>query len=127
MLLDLLGTPDPTFYSFFRNTDKWYNRLGDIEDRLARAGYLDRYSFSGGTSVRQENRIFQRYSINGMIEDDHIPFLQRGVPILHVIPNPFPDVWHTVNDDRSAVDLVAVENLSKIFRVFIIEYLQIGV
>lgn len=30
----------------------------------------------------------------GGVDDDHKPFLQRGVPVFHVIPIPFPDVWH---------------------------------
>ena len=34
--------------------------------------------------------------IRGKISDDHLPFLDRGVPILHLIPSPFPSVWHTV-------------------------------
>lgn len=24
VLLDLIGTPDPTFYSFFKDTERWY-------------------------------------------------------------------------------------------------------
>lgn len=32
----------------------------------------------------------------GGIDDDHRPFLQRGVPVFHVIPLPFPHVWHTL-------------------------------
>lgn len=32
----------------------------------------------------------------GRIEDDHIPFLRRGVSVLHLIPERFPVVWHTL-------------------------------
>jgi len=28
--------------------------------------------------------------------DDHLPFLHRGVSVLHVIAEPFPHVWHTL-------------------------------
>jgi hypothetical protein len=28
--------------------------------------------------------------------DDHLPFLHRGVSVLHVIAEPFPRVWHTL-------------------------------
>jgi hypothetical protein len=28
--------------------------------------------------------------------DDHLPFLRRGVSVLHVIAEPFPRVWHTL-------------------------------
>ncbi|PSN58320.1 hypothetical protein C0J52_00166 [Blattella germanica] len=46
------------------------------------------------------------------------------VPILHLIPVPFPTVWHTENDNRNAIDLSTVENLNKILRVFVAEYLH---
>lgn len=36
-------------------------------------------------------------SYQAHIEDDHIPFLMRGVPVLHVIPWPFPDDWHRIS------------------------------
>lgn len=36
----------------------------------------------------------------GHIGDDHVPFLQRGVSILHVIAEPFPSVWHSLKVSR---------------------------
>ena len=44
--------------------------------------------------IFDENSI---YAFNSHIDDDHAPFLKRGVPVLHLIPYPFPDVWHTLN------------------------------
>ena len=32
----------------------------------------------------------------GYVGDDHVPFLRRGVSVLHVIAEPFPRVWHTL-------------------------------
>ena len=32
----------------------------------------------------------------GAVGDDHEPFLHRGVPVVHLIPLPFPRVWHTI-------------------------------
>lgn len=43
MLLDLLGAPDPYFYSFFKQTEQWYARLSAIEEKLDRAGLFERY------------------------------------------------------------------------------------
>ncbi len=48
-----------------------------------------------------------------------------GVNILHLIATPFPDVWHTLMDDESAVDLDTVKKLNMIFRIFVAEYLQL--
>jgi len=50
-----------------------------------------------------------------------------GVPILHLIPVPFPSVWHTEDDNRKAVNMATVENLNKILRLFVVEYLHLQV
>lgn len=127
VLLDLLGTPHPAFYNFFENTQKWYREMIMCEERLASEGYLESYFTSSISIKASPTRYFQPHSVFQQVEDDHIPFLRRGVPILHLIPIPFPDVWHKKIDNRDAVDLVTVENLMKIFRIFLIEYLNIEV
>ncbi|KXJ84055.1 hypothetical protein RP20_CCG021660 [Aedes albopictus] len=127
VLLDLIGTPDPNFYSYFQNTESWYSQLLSAEERLERAGHLERYSYSSVAPNQQTVRYFQPHSYYAYIEDDHIPFLQRQVRILHVIPSPFPDVWHKLSDDANAVDIGTVQNLIKVFRVFLVEYLHLAV
>lgn len=129
VLLDLIGAPDPVFYSFFSSTEMWYIHLHEIERRFAESGLASHYTFSGtsGGNSHAANVYFQPKSIKAQIEDDHIPFLIRGVPILHLIPVPFPTVWHTLKDDRSVVDLKTVEDLNRILRVFLIEYLHLEV
>ena len=47
------------------------------------------------------------------------------VPILHLIPVPFPKVWHTIDDNANAVDYPTVEKLNKILRIFVSEYLEL--
>lgn len=126
MLLDLLGAPDPTFYSFFPETEKWYARLIKAEERLDNQSLLMRYQ-SSGTTMKNANRFFQQHSFKAGIQDDHVPFEKRGVPILHLIPVPFPEIWHKPEDDRNSIDLTTVENLNKILRVFVCEYLHIDV
>ena len=47
----------------------------------------------------------------GSVVDDHVAFLRRGIPVVDVIQQPFPEVWHTTADlsDRcSAETLEAV-------------------
>lgn len=70
----------------------------DVENRLGSAGHL--WPESSGTQWTTQNlksgttRSFFRARRNefevyrGRIEDDHLPFLARGVPILHIIPVP---------------------------------------
>lgn len=126
VLLDLLGAPDPNFFNFFENTQDWYIHLHGVERRLAQLGFMERYTTSSVVSSTP-NSYFQLHSINSRVEDDHIPFLERGVPIVHLIPSPFPTVWHKMTDDRKAIDMFTIENLNKILRVFVIEYFHLEV
>lgn len=113
VLLDLLGAKNPTIYSMNPSTERWYSRLSTIENELINSGLVPAGKIFAG--VR-----------NIPVEDDHIPFLRRGVNILHLIATPFPDVWHTLGDDASVVDLPTVEKFNKIFRIFVAEYLGLG-
>ncbi|CAD7005922.1 unnamed protein product [Ceratitis capitata] len=123
VLLDLIGAADPTFYNFFPNTEAWYSRLISLEERLSNADMLDHY-ISNGISRQYPNRYFQPNTMrSSFVEDDHIPFLKRNVPILHLITLPFPSVWHTKDDNESIIDYLATENIARILRLFIMEYL----
>lgn len=59
------------------------------------------------------------------VQDDHIPFMARGVEILHIIPTPFPRVWHTINDDGEHLDLPTVEDWSRIVTAFVGEWMDL--
>ncbi|XP_030860331.1 glutaminyl-peptide cyclotransferase-like protein isoform X2 [Gorilla gorilla gorilla] len=115
MLLDLLGAPNPTFYSHFPRTVRWFHRLRSIEKRLHRLNLLQ--------SHPQEVMYFQPGEPFGSVEDDHIPFLRRGVPVLHLISTPFPAVWHTPADTEANLHPPTVHNLCRILAVFLAEYL----
>ncbi|XP_055992229.1 glutaminyl-peptide cyclotransferase-like protein [Sorex fumeus] len=115
VLLDLLGAAYPTFYSHFPRTARWFHRLRSIEKRLHRLKLLQ--------SHPQEVLYFQPGEPPGSVEDDHIPFLRRGVPVLHLISTPFPAVWHTPEDSEANLHPPTVHNLSRILAVFLAEYL----
>ncbi|XP_052868338.1 glutaminyl-peptide cyclotransferase-like isoform X2 [Anopheles cruzii] len=125
VLLDLLDMPEPKFYSYFPETEKWYVQLISAEKRLDEVSHLENYSTSSVSPKQQTIAYFQPHSFSAGIEDDHIPFLRRGVPVLHIIPSPFPDVWHQPTDNADIVDLPTVRNLVRVFRVFIAEYLHL--
>nr|CAD7610063.1 unnamed protein product [Timema genevievae] len=122
VLLDLLGAPDPSFFSFFPDTSSWYRVLINAEQNLSSRGQLERYS-----SGRPQQSYFKKRSMYAGIEDDHVPFMKRDVPVLHLIPYPFPSVWHKQSDNLDAIDFTTCENLNKIFRVFVAEYLHLRV
>lgn len=76
----------------------------------------------------EESSMFDSTSLTtyqAHIEDDHVPFLQRGVPVLHLIAYPFPEVWHTIDDNLTAIDPNTVYNLNSIFRIFLAEYFEV--
>ncbi len=59
------------------------------------------------------------------MEDDHIPFMARGVPVLHIIPSRFPDVWHTMQDDGEHLDRLTVADWAKIVTAFAAEWMEL--
>jgi hypothetical protein len=60
----------------------------------------------------------------GGISDDHLPFMHGGVEILHVIPSPFPKVWHTMQDDGAHLDGATVRDWARIVAAFTLEWLD---
>ncbi|XP_017280211.1 glutaminyl-peptide cyclotransferase-like a [Kryptolebias marmoratus] len=115
VLLDLLGGPDPLIANHFDNTARWFDRLIAAEKRLHRQGLL--------TSHPSEQTYFRKDVYLGPVQDDHAPFLHKGVPVLHVIATPFPQFWHTLDDTEENMHRPTVENLTKIMAVFLAEYL----
>lgn len=68
VLLDLLGAKNPNIISSQTSTDPWFRKLVEIESGLNEIGAI-----SGP-------RIFSTMSARNLgIEDDHIPFQQRGI------------------------------------------------
>nr|ARK19995.1 glutaminyl-peptide cyclotransferase [Ampulex compressa] len=122
LLLDLIGASDPTFYNYFSETTDWYMFLVAIEKKLASMRKFERYSYE-----KPGQMYFQPYSINSNVEDDHLPFMSKGVPILHLIPRPFPSFWHKVADNCSNIDISAIKNINKILRIFVTSYLHINI
>lgn len=116
VLLDLIGAPAPRFGNQFPSTTPWLSRLQSIEKRLHSMNQL----------VDHPNSVqyFWPNQPVGHIQDDHIPFLMRGVRILHLIPSPFPSVWHTFDDNEQNLNRSTIQNLNKILQVFVLEYLN---
>ncbi|XP_074040722.1 glutaminyl-peptide cyclotransferase isoform X2 [Leptinotarsa decemlineata] len=118
VLLDLIGHKDTKFYSSFENTQNWYLRLTAVEDKLKSLNLIKN---------NKNQRYFIKRTFHGFVEDDHIPFLEKNVPVLHLISHPFPREWHTAGDNRDIIDMDTVENINRILRVFVAEYLNMSV
>jgi len=128
ILLDLLGAPRPGIRSYFLDTAWLFDAMISAERRLGDSG-----AFAYGDHTNMAPGKWQSYfrprtksNVNfGYIGDDHIPFLQRGISILHIIPESFPLVWHRLADDASALDLPTLRRWNLILRVFMSEYLYL--
>lgn len=98
-MLDLLGAPDPSLRSYFLDTAWLFDTMASIESRLGASGAFA-YGNEKGMAPEKWKSYFHKRSNNqmnlGYIGDDHAPFLQRGVSVLHLIADPFPYVWHTL-------------------------------
>lgn len=115
VLLDLLGAKSPQITSHYKNTEWMFRELEDID------AYLRKNKL-----VEGDDSWFNALGRGGHIDDDHRPFLQRGVPILHLIPVPFPDVWHKMADNKDALDLATCRRWISIMRVFTARYLGLA-
>merc|ERR1719183_1652350 len=76
------------------STGDWYDNLVRIEKSLKDRSIIPQRS----------KNIFNANFLPAGIEDDHIPFKRRGVPILHLIAYPFPREWHKIGDNRASLD-----------------------
>ncbi|XP_002740448.1 glutaminyl-peptide cyclotransferase-like isoform X2 [Saccoglossus kowalevskii] len=122
VLLDLLGAAEPQIVNHYENTRSQFEKLQKIEERLHSGNLLTRSYKATKPYFRGSSK-----TVYGQIEDDHKPFKERGVPILHMITTPFPRVWHTLDDNRSNIHGSTVDNLSRILRVFVAEYLGLDI
>ncbi|KAJ1511817.1 hypothetical protein HMI54_000484 [Coelomomyces lativittatus] len=115
ILLDLLGEKGLSLKPFPKTTqraapfspDVLFQQLEHLETKLRKEKRVH---------VQSMNVIFNTKGTSSAgIEDDHVPFQEKGVPILHLIPYPFPSVWHKLEDNEKALDPQTLENLVIIF------------
>lgn len=121
VLLDLLGVANPSIPSYFQTTHWAYQSMSTIEQRLRDLELLE--SHPSRPFLPEADKMPEQFRPGG-ISDDHIPFITRGVDTLHLIPSPFPSVWHTMNDDGAHLDLPTVRDWTKILTAFTMEWLD---
>ena len=58
--------------------------------------------------------------------DDHTPFLELGLRrALHLIADPFPAVWHELEDDWDHLDTESIIRVARVVRLFLAEYFHL--
>jgi glutaminyl-peptide cyclotransferase len=124
LLLDLLGTtkPIPRVPSYFKTTHWAYQNLAKIESRLRS---LNLIHTKGGPFLPESDKASNSFNSAWMVQDDHVPFMARGVEVLHIIPTPFPDVWHHIEDDAEHLDIPIVEDWARMVTAFVGEWMDL--
>lgn len=133
VLLDLIGTKDTVIKSYYPNTDWLHSHLSELEGVYRNDPKSKRATSK--TNKKRSNKMRSSYDpffprfeassfhLSHFLADDHLPFLHRGVPILHLIPLPFPKVWHTIDDDADHLDKDSVRQFAHIMTAFVAEYM----
>ncbi|KAL2439047.1 Glutaminyl-peptide cyclotransferase [Exophiala dermatitidis] len=124
VLLDLLGSPEDLPIPSWQHSSHWsYVKMAEAEERLRKLGLFK--SKAGRTWLpekdKKETDVFNSY----FMQDDHLPFIARGVHVLHLIPSRFPSVWHKITDDGEHLDIPTVEDWALLTTVFAAEYMEL--
>ncbi|MEP0546740.1 MAG: M28 family peptidase [Rhodothermales bacterium] len=76
--------------------------VGDKNLRIAKEGYSQQYAprivekvWAAAAAVGADAFVD---APGGAVEDDHVPFLRQGIPVIDLIQSPFSDTWHTTAD-----------------------------
>lgn len=139
LLLDLLGSAGPKVPSYFKTTHWAYKKMAIIEHRLREHGLFKSSPNHPDQMAKRKNKNKRTepyflpdmektdagFFRGGYIEDDHVPFMQRGVEILHMIPSPFPHVWHEITDDGEHLDMNTVEDWTRLVTAFTAEWMDL--
>lgn len=122
VLLDLLGSVNPQVPSYFLTTHWAYRAMASIESRMRKLGILE--TEPARPFLPESDKASNQFG-RTFIDDDHKPFMQRGVDVLHLIPSPFPKVWHLMEDDGEHLDLPTVRDWARITTAFVVEWMDI--
>lgn len=122
VLLDLLGASDPHVPSYFPTTHWAYQNLARIETRMRQLSLLE--SMPRGHFLPEADKDARHFR-PGFVQDDHVPFMDRGVSVLHIIPTPFPWVWHRMEDDGEHLDGPTVQDWARLMSAFVAEWMDL--
>ncbi|KAF4549700.1 Peptidase family M28-like protein 1 [Elsinoe fawcettii] len=137
VLLDLLGSAKPQIPSYFKTTHWAYKNMAKVEDRMRKLGLFKSSPNHPSKRDPVDKQTVEPWFLNekdkkdsdmwlgGHIGDDHVPFMARGVEILHMIPSQFPSVWHDITDDGEHLDMDTVEDWAQLVTAFTAEWMDL--
>lgn len=116
VLLDLIGASDTSFVMYNTRLRHHYEALQSYEKaHLAKSGH-------GRAQINRLMAFKGRTMSFDFVEDDHVPFKRRGVPILLLLAHPFPKDWHKVSDNYSAIDFPRTRRILHVMEEFVANY-----
>lgn len=96
IVVDMIGHRDASFYWEGNSEDKASNIVGLVWNRAKSLGIRRFYS-----------------GVKHTIYDDHIAFLNAGIPAIDIIDFDFPQ-WHTHKDDLSVISPEPLEDVGRV-------------
>lgn len=118
VLLDLIGSDEHLpIPSYFAGSHLYYEILNQLED-----AYLSTRP-NESKSLDPSNHKFLDYR-KLVIEDDHMPFYNAGIDVLHLIPFPFPKTWHTIDDNFQHLSQEEIYKWATLLSDFLIDVVQ---
>ncbi|KUJ18801.1 uncharacterized protein LY89DRAFT_683674 [Mollisia scopiformis] len=118
VLLDVLGSANPTIPSYFPTTHWLHRNIANLETRMRKINVLE--SRPSSAFIPQSNDILPQSEP----VDDYVPFMERGVPCFHLMPSSLPSNRHTINDDGEHLDMPTVRDWAKIVTGLVMEWLD---
>jgi Zn-dependent M28 family amino/carboxypeptidase len=98
IVIDMVGDIDQQFYYELNSDNKLQSYLWQIADTLGYSSYF----------IQEK-----KYSII----DDHLPFVQKGIPSVDIIDFDYP-YWHTTHDTLDKVSSVSLERIGRVLEYF---------
>ena len=92
--------------------------VGDEDLRIPKEGYSVRYAPEVVERVwAAARRVGSTAFVDeagAAIQDDHVPFLRAGIPVVDLIQTPFPDTWHTTADTPERVSAESLDQVGEV-------------
>ncbi|KAG9240323.1 glutaminyl-peptide cyclotransferase [Calycina marina] len=118
VMLDALGSVGPRVPSYLPITHWAYAKMADLEYRMREMKLLE----SNPSTFFLPSPAGE--TMQTQAQDDQGPFMNRGVPFLHLLPDPPPENRYTLDNDGVHLEMATVRDWVRIVSGFACEWLD---
>lgn len=86
-----------------------------LEDRMRKIDFLETNPSSAFLPKASEP------AVHSEIAGNFVPFIERGIPFIQLLPSPLPPTAYTMEDNGGYLDLFTVRDWAKIVTGFALE------